>query len=123
MNVKKTSFKLTKATQVFEKCILAHMDIPRTTFHRRAIDYFLDNGAEMYPPLLIKKGHPGYIKRTEMEQIYLDEAREQRLLEVAEQYGCNIGTVLFQAIMTYCSVVGPVVLGDEKIDMIFNVKE
>ncbi len=37
----KTTFAVTADALKFENLLLKHMDIPRTTFHRRMISYFL----------------------------------------------------------------------------------
>ena len=84
--MKKTSFRVTKATLELENALIQKMDIPRTTFHRRMIDYYLEYDRTVKPQLLIRKmTDPNYIQKDEMEQIYLDEKREQLLLEVAEE--------------------------------------
>ena len=110
--MKKTSFRVTKATLELENALIQKMDIPRTTFHRRMIDYYLEYDRTVKPQLLIRKmTDPNYI-----QQIYLDEKREQLLLEVAEEQArvhqkkCGINIVLFQALLTYCVVMAPVVL-------------
>ena len=112
--MKKTSFRVTKATLELENALIQKMDIPRTTFHRRMIDYYLEYDRTVKPQLLIRKmTDPNYIQKDEMEQIYL---REQLLLEVAEEQArvhqkkCGINIVLFQALLTYCVVMAPVVL-------------
>lgn len=56
-----------------------------------------------------------------MEQIYLDEEREKVLIEIAESCSvegakCGINIVLFQALLTYCVVQAPIVLGEETIN-------
>lgn len=115
--MKKTSFRVTKATLELENALIQKMDIPRTTFHRRMIDYYLEYDRTVKPQLLIRKmTDPNYIQKDEMKQIYLDEKREQLLLEGAEEQArvhqkkCGINIVLFQALLTYCVVMAPVVL-------------
>ena len=122
MKTKKTSFNLTKATLLLENEILNNMDISRATFHRRAINYFLENDGAVHPYLLIRdRSDPNYVHKDAMEQIYLDAERESALLEVSRKNGnCGITTVLFQALMTYCSVIAPVVLGDAAMEKMFG---
>ena len=95
------------------------MDIPRTTFHRRMIDYFLEN-EEVHPYLLIKKtSDPNFVKRDAVEQIYLDEIRELKLEEVAERYKCRVGVLLFQALISYSVAIAPEVLGKKDMERLF----
>lgn len=111
--MKKTSFKLTKSLLDLECEILSHMDIPRTTFHRRAIDKFIREGGTINPRLLVtKRNDPQYVKKEEIEQIYLDEERENQLREIADQNNCTVSVVLFQALLDYCCMQAPIVLGD-----------
>ena len=43
------------------------MDIPRTTFHRRMIDYYLEYDRTVKPQLLIRKmTDPNYIQKDEI---------------------------------------------------------
>lgn len=108
---------MTRSTLLLENEILSHMDIPRTTFHRRAIDYFIENGEEVHPYLLIKEhSDPHYVKKTATEQVYLDEERKSQLEEIAAKYGCGYTIVLFNALMTYCSVMAPVILGKDTVE-------
>lgn len=53
--MKKTSFRVTKATLELENALIQKMDIPRTTFHRRMIDYYLEYDRTVKPQLLIRK--------------------------------------------------------------------
>lgn len=122
MSSKQTSFKVTRSALEFENLLLEHMDIPRTTFHRKMIDYFVKNEIEIHPYLLIgSKADPHYVKKTAVEQIYLDEVREKQVLDVAERYGCRIGTVLFQAMMAYSIHIAPAVLGKEDLAKLFGL--
>ncbi len=116
--MKKTSFKITRAALELENALIQKMDIPRTTFHRRMIDYYLNSDRSVRPELLIRKmTDPNYVVKDVMEQIYLDETREKLLMEAAEEQSrlhqkkCGINTVLFQALLTYCVVMAPMVLG------------
>lgn len=117
----KTSFRITNATQVLEKILVLKMDVPRNTFHRRAIDYFIESGERVHPHLLIKtRNDPNYVKKDKMEQIYLDDDRKAALERIAEKNGCGITIVLFQALMSYCNVMAPIVLGEETIKKLFG---
>lgn len=114
---KKTTVKVTKSTQLLENEILKHMDIPKATFHRRAIDYFIGQGGEIHPHLLIKeRKDPHYVCKNAVEQVYLDEERKAALEKVADKYGCGYTIVLFNALMTYCSVMAPIILGDDTVE-------
>lgn len=120
MKVKKTSFKVTQSALEFENLLLEHMDIPRTAFHRKMIDYFVKNEIEIHPYLLIgSSADPHYVRKTAVEQIYLDEVREKKVLDIAERYGCRIGTVLFQAMMSYSIHIAPDVLGEKNLTRLF----
>lgn len=122
MKVRKTTFKVTKAALQFENLLLSHMNISRTDFHRNMIDYFMKNEIQIHPYLLERsKSDPHYVKRTVVEQIYLDEVREEKLRDVAEQYGCRTGVVLFQAMMSYSIHIAPEVLGEEDLAKLFQV--
>ena len=106
--MKKTSFRVTKATLELENVLIQKMDIPRTTFHRRMIDYYLEYDRTVKPQLLIRKmTDPNYIQKDEREQLLLEVAEEQ---EKIHQKKCGINIVLFQALLTYCVVMAPVVL-------------
>ena len=75
--MKKTTFAVTADTLKFENLLLSHMDIPRTTFHRRMISYFFKNEIEVHPYLLItEKKAKNYVKKDAVEQIYLVVVRE-----------------------------------------------
>lgn len=120
MKTKKTSFAVTESALQFENVLIKAMDIPRTTFHRRMIDYFLENEIEVHPYLLIKKSSDSnFVKREAMEQIYLDEVRALKLEEVAEQYKCRIGVLLFQALISYSVAIAPEVLGKKDMERLF----
>lgn len=111
----KTTFKITASLLALENEILGNMDIPRTTFHRRAIDYFLQNGNGIHARLLItKRDHPDYVKKEATEQIYLDDRRKELLKIIAEKYGCGVTIVLFQVLLDYCCVQAPIVLPNIK---------
>lgn len=113
---KYTSVKVTQSTKVLESEILRHMDISKLAFHNRAIDYFYEHG-EMHPHLLIKeRKHPNYVKKSAVEQVYLDMAHKKKLLEIAEKNNCGYTLVFFNALITYCSVMAPIILGENKVD-------
>ncbi len=119
MKTKKTTFAVTASALQFENILVKEMDIPRTTFHRRMIDYFLEN-EEVHPYLLIKKtSDPNFVKRDAVEQIYLDEIRELKLEEVAERYKCRVGVLLFQALISYSVAIAPEVLGKKDMERLF----
>ncbi|MBM6804302.1 hypothetical protein H6B07_16950, partial [Mediterraneibacter glycyrrhizinilyticus] len=101
MKSKKTSFAVTKSTLDFENLLLSHMDIPRTVFHRRMIDYFFNNHIKVHEYLLIKdRIDPNYVQRKVLEKIYIDDERLEKREKAAEEYGCKIGVILFQALMS-----------------------
>lgn len=107
----KTTFNITSSLLELENQILENMDIPRTVFHKRAIDYFLTHGKEINERLLIKKrSHPQYVIKDATEQIYLDEDRKNKIKEIAEEYDCGITIVLFQILLDYCCLQAPIVL-------------
>lgn len=119
---KKATVNVTNSTLILENEILGHMDISRTAFHRRAIDYFIKNGGAVHPYLLIRdRNDPHYVKKNAVEQVYLDDDRKAALEKVAAEYGCGYTVVLFNALMTYCSVMAPVVLGEETVDRLIRV--
>lgn len=123
MTKKKTTVKLTTATQVMITILIKYMDIPRTTFHRRAIDYLIENDVKMIPQLLIREWNdPHYVKKEAAEQIYIDDARKNILQQIAEKNDCGWTVVVCNALMVYCSVVAPVVLGEEKLEKLFPKK-
>lgn len=120
--MKKTTFNITKSALELENVLIENMDIPRTTFHRRMIDYYLKYDRTINPYLLIKKrSDPNYVHKDAVEQIYLDEVRGAGLMTVADNYTtetvkCGINTVLFQALLSYCVVQAPLVLGEDTIN-------
>lgn len=120
MKVKKTSFKATASAVQFVTVLVHEMDIPRTSFHRKMIDYFIENDLEVHPFLRIRQTKdPYYIKREETEQIYLDETRELQLQEAAEKNNCSISAVLFQAMLAYSIAIAPEVLGKKEMEQLF----
>ncbi len=122
--MKKTTFHITKSAQQFENLLLEHMGIPRTEFHRNMIDYFFQNNVRVHPYLLIRKIYdPNYIRKTELEQIYLDEFRREQLEKAGKENGCGIGVILFQAMISYSVAVGPEVLGHKEFVRIFGLDE
>lgn len=116
--MKKTTFNVTRSALEFEQMILNNMDIPRTTFHRRMIDYYLKYDRKVNPNLLLReRSNPDYVRKDAVEQLYLDEKREKELLVVAaENSNCGISVVLFQALLTYCVVQAPIVLGEDAVN-------
>lgn len=122
--MKKTTFNITSSALELENVLIKKMDIPRTNFHRRMIDYYLEYDRAVEPYLLIKKrSDPNYVKKDAVEQIYLDENREKALAEIAESCSvkeakCGLNIVLFQALLSYCVAQAPVVLGEETISQI-----
>lgn len=124
MKTKKTSFRVTSSALQFQNILVKAMDIPRTTFHKKMIDYFLKNEMGIHPSLLItNRTDPNYIKKDATEQIYLDVIREAELQKVAEKYGCKIGTILFQAMMEYSVSIAPEVLGKDDLRKLFPEKK
>ena len=121
--MRKTSFGITRSALELENLILSNMDIPRTVFHRRMIDYYLKYDGTIHPNLLIKeRSNPQYVHKDKMEQIYLDEERETGLMEIVKKYDGKIGisAVLFQALLTYCIVQAPIILGEDIFDKAMN---
>lgn len=111
--MKKTTFKVPKSLLDLQNAILDKMDIPKTVFHRRMIDDFIGRGGNISPRLLIvNRTDPGYVKKEVSEQIYLDEERESKIHEVMNRYDCKQSVVLFQAMLDYCCMIAPEVLGD-----------
>lgn len=122
-SLKKTTVKITEATLLLENAILSHMDIPRTVFHRRAIDHFINSGLDVHPYLLIKeRTHPKYIKKDATEQVYLDDERRAALDKIAEKNVCGYTIVLCYALMNYCGVMAPIILGEDVMNRLMNVK-
>ncbi len=125
--MKKTTFKISSSVQEMERAIIHRMGIPRTVFHRWAIEYYLKYDRTIHPNLRIKtKKDPEYVIRDATEQIYLDEKDEEALLDIAEKYygeRKNIGTVLFQAVLTYCTVQAPVILGKHAVKKMIGYDE
>lgn len=120
MRILKTSFAVTESALKFENVLLSHMDISRSLFHRRMIDYFFENHIKIHPYLLITdKTNPNYIRKKAVEQIYIDEIRKGKIEEVADEYGCRTGVVLFQAMMSYSLEIAPEVLGPEELGRLF----
>ena len=128
--MRKTTFAVTSDALKFENLLLSRMDIPRTTFHRRMmfyttvggwmIAYFFKNEIEVHPYLLItEKKDKNYVNKDAVEQIYLDEQQEVRIKDEANKYGCRIGVILFQAMMSYCIAIASDVLGKEEIGKLF----
>lgn len=117
----KTTSNITEAAFVLESILIEAMDIPRATFHRRAIDYFLEKVRVVHPYLLIKdRKDPNYVVKKKNEQFYLDDERREKLLACAEENGCGISVVLFQALMSYCEVLAPLILGEEMVKQLFD---
>lgn len=122
MNIKKTSFPVTESALQFENILLSHMDIPRTIFHRRMIDFYFENNIKLHPYLLIAdRKDPNYIKKKAVEQIYLDEERLKKIEAEAERYGCRIGAILFQALISYSVAIAEEVLGPENLAVYFGI--
>ena len=84
--MKKTTFKISSSVQEMENIIIKRMGIPRTVFHRWAIEYYLKYDRTIHPNLRIKtKKDPEYVIRDATEQINLDEKNEEALLDIAEK--------------------------------------
>lgn len=122
MENKKTSFAVTQSALDFENVILSRVDITRTQFHRRMIDYYFKNQVRVHPYLLITdKSDPHYVRKKAVEQIYLDKVWEEKIQKEANTYGCRTGVILFQAMMSYCLEIAPEVLGPEELGKLFSL--
>lgn len=120
----KTTFHVTKSALQFENLLLRYSGTPRAEFHRNMIDYFFQNNIQVHPHLLIRKIYdPNYIKKTEMEQIYLDDFRREQLEKAAKENGCGIGVILFQAMISYSVAVAPEILGKSDFERMFGLDE
>ena len=116
----KTTVMINENVYWLQKILIRKMDIPRTRFHNRAIDYFLENETSIHPLLQIKeRNDPKYVKRTIAEQIYLDEIRKRRLEEFAAQHNCGYTVVIFNALLMYCVIQGQVFIGEEFMNSLF----
>lgn len=119
--VKLTSFKVTATAKRMEEEIVRQLDISKASFHRRMIDYYLGSNPNVDDRLLIRNHScSDYIIKSEKEQIYLDQEREEKLRELAKKLtqekkqDVTITILLFQALVSYLAVVYPVVIGDEE---------
>lgn len=122
MENKKTSFAVTQSALDFENVILSRVDITRTQFHRRMIDYYFKNQVRVHPYLLITdKSDTHYVRKKAVEQIYLDKVWEEIIQKEANTYGCRTGVILFQAMMSYCLEIAPEVLGPEELGKLFSL--
>lgn len=120
----KTTFHVTKSALQFENLLLRYSGTPRAEFHRNMIDYFFQNNIQIHPQLLVRKIYdPNYIKKTETEQIYLDDFRREQLEKAAKENGCGIGIILFQAMISYSVAIAPEVLGDRDFARLFGLDE
>lgn len=105
-----TTFKVTATTQYLQNEILKATFLTKTAFQRKAIDTFLAGDQKINPALKVtKKSDPDYICKEVTEQIYLDDARKEKLMEVAKREHCGITVVLFQCIYDYCILLSDVV--------------
>lgn len=117
----KTTVNITESTSLLENLLIKKMDIPKTTFHRRAIDYFIKNNVKMMPELLIIEwSDPKFVKKKVAEQVYLDENRKEQLKQIAEKNDCGFTVVICNAIMVYCSVLAPKVLDTDLFEELFR---
>lgn len=117
--MKKTSFLVTSSLYLLEEKVIKAMDIPRTTYQRRAVLDFLKGDRIINERLLIvSRSHPDYVKKDYLEQIYIDEEIYNQLKEVAQENindkgkPIHVTTVLFQAMLDYTSKMAFVYLGE-----------
>lgn len=119
---KATTFNITEMLKYMEMEILRKTELPRTLFHKRAIEYFLAGDQKVEERLKItKRSDPRYVKKTVTEQIALDRTLEKKLLAVAEREECGITVVLFQALLNYCLKCANVLEQDVIDNIIFDM--
>lgn len=110
----KTTVGITEATKILIDQLVKEMDIPKTTFYKRAISYFIEYDSTIHPYLLItKREHPNYVRKIINEQIYVEENSVEKLKEIAKENNCKWTITIFQALITYCCVMAPVILPPE----------
>ena len=109
-----TTAKITESLKLLEDTILENMDIPKTVFHKRAIDYFINNQHPINERLLIRKRlEPSYVKKDALEQFLLDDRRHEEIMRLAEEYKCGKTILLFQILLDYCCAIAPAVLDEQ----------
>lgn len=122
MKKKVTCFQVTETALLMEEQIVKKLDIKKASFHRRMIDAFLASEQKIEPRLLITEHtNPNRIIKTKREQIYLDEERERKLLEVIERHPevkkagkkNGLSIILFQAMIYYLSCIYPIVMSED----------
>ena len=110
MKKRLTSFNITETASTLEDYYIQKLDITKTSFHRRMIDYFLENIDEITLDerlLITNTNDPDYVHKRKKEQIYLDQEREEKLNQSARYFyrttGKDIGItiILFQALLSY----------------------
>lgn len=79
--------------------------IKKSELMRRAALYFLENNKTVTNQFLIKeKNHPDYVGRPSLFTVYLEEWIVDLAREVASDYSCSYGVILFQMIYDYIKI-------------------
>lgn len=118
--MKKTSFKITRNIKYIEEQILKRTGLSLAAFHRKAIDDFINEKGYVEDRFKIRKTtHPDYVAKDFLENIYIDEEREQLLLKIAEREQCGITIILFQAVYDLCVKWGNL-LDEDIFNILFN---
>ena len=104
MNNQLTSYYVTSAYHQDAEQLRIETGLTKTSFQRKAIDYYLLHGdGKIEDSLKIKeRKNPYYVKKSVREQIYLDQSQRFYLQKIADENHVGITIVLFQALITYC---------------------
>ncbi|MCI8364225.1 MAG: hypothetical protein HFG34_04685 [Eubacterium sp.] len=75
-------------------------------FPKRAIRCFMESDRKIDPRILLtQRTDPAYIERKALLTVYLEEEQRKQLEAVAEEKGCNVSQVFFQAMLDYCALL------------------
>ncbi|MCM1244583.1 MAG: hypothetical protein NC293_02955 [Roseburia sp.] len=81
-------------------------EISKVVFTRRAIRNFMEGEKRIDPRILLtQRSDPDYIERKSLLTVYIEDGQKKQLEEVAEEKGCRISQVFFQAMLDYCALL------------------
>lgn len=104
MEKKHTSFYITKEVKELANFFIQREEVTRIVFIRKALRLFINGSHEVDPRVLIRKRtDPEYIKRDVFEAAYIDMEQWKALEQIAEEKGCKVAPLIFQALVNYCA--------------------
>ena len=100
-----TSFYITEGLRNAIQLIMDETGIDKTSFYEDAFRHFLVGSRDIDSIILVtKRNDPRYIKRDVLDCVHIELNQYEDLSRVAEEKGCAISCVLFQALIDWVGI-------------------